>query len=118
MISLTLIFFRNLKTGRQILKLSKVNKHGLVNASSFRTSARWDNEVGREGEPPIPVTCCGSGCQNCVWVEYAQKLLDYYKGKYSDGESGLRKALTEIEKLEDENLKTFIKMEINFRLKN
>ena len=117
MVSLTSIYL-NLKTGRQILKFSKVVKHSLVNTSSFRTTARWNNHDGSEGEPPIPVTCCGSGCQNCVWVEYAERLLDYYKGKYSNGEAGLRKALTEIEKLEDENLKTFIKMEINFRLKN
>lgn len=70
-----------------------------------------------ESEPPVPVTCCGSGCQNCVWVEYAQDLLRYYAKKYSDGETGLKKALKEIEKIDDENLKAFIRMEIGFRLR-
>lgn len=95
----------------------------LINATattkrSLKLTNRNLNDDSVNQEPPIPVTCCGSGCQNCVWIEYAQKLLDYYKRKYSDGETGLKKALEEIEKIEDENLKTFIRMEIGFKLKN
>lgn len=69
-------------------------------------------------EPSTPVTCCGSGCQNCVWIEYAERLLDFYKHKYADSEAGLKRALAEIDKIEDENLKTFVRMELGIRLKN
>lgn len=69
-------------------------------------------------EPPVPVTCCGSGCQNCVWIEYAENLLNYYNKKYSNSDAGLKKVLSQIEKLEDENLKTFLKLEISFKFKS
>jgi hypothetical protein len=28
-------------------------------------------------EPPDPETCCGRGCDNCVWVHYAVALADW-----------------------------------------
>lgn len=99
----------------QVMKSLRTNKIGLRKLIRFKTTTEKSND-----EPPIPlpVTCCGSGCQNCVWIEYAENIQIFYKNKYSDSKAGLLKALEEIEKLEDENIKSFLKMEINSKLKN
>jgi len=65
-------------------------------------------------KPPESL-CCGSGCENCVWIQHAEELIKYY------GNSGhaKEKILELIEKeVEDECLKGFLNFEIGLRLKN
>ena len=83
---------------------------------TFATSASIRN---KDEIPTIPegVACCGSGCQNCVWLVYAEKILDYYGNNYTSSNEGIAKALSEIEKLNDENLKTFLRMELRMKMK-
>lgn len=58
-----------------------------------------------------PTTCCMSGCANCVWVEYADKVTQYFR-------DGGEKAIKEInEKIEDANIKAFILHELRMRNK-
>lgn len=58
--------------------------------------------------PPSPLElCCMSGCQNCVMIQHAEELMKMY-----DDDSAARAALEDIP---DENLKTFLKMEMNLK---
>lgn len=58
--------------------------------------------------PPPPLElCCMSGCQNCVLLQHAEELLKFY-----EDDSAARAAIDEIP---DENLKAFLKIELNLK---
>ena len=61
--------------------------------------------------PPVPPPaglCCMSGCQKCVWLDYADELMEYYQ-------DGGKKADDALNDVPDENLKAFLKMELRMK---
>ncbi|KAJ8664349.1 hypothetical protein QAD02_006011 [Eretmocerus hayati] len=56
-----------------------------------------------------PTTCCMSGCANCVWIEYAEKLSQVLK----DSPGDVQKLI--MEKVQDPNMRAFLSMELRTR---
>jgi hypothetical protein len=52
-----------------------------------------------------------SGCPNCVWIEYAERLTKVY----SDPKLSREKIHNDIDALEDPNIKAFILMDLKSR---
>lgn len=64
----------------------------------------------RAPQPPHPDSCCGSGCENCVYLLYLRELSDFFR------KSGVKSpGLAALEALEeeplDEAIRTFLRME-------
>ncbi|KYM94688.1 Uncharacterized protein C17orf90 [Cyphomyrmex costatus] len=56
-----------------------------------------------------PTNCCMSGCTNCVWIEYAERLSNMIEKSNTD----LQKAI--FDKVQDPNMKAFLQMELRCR---
>ena len=56
-----------------------------------------------------PTTCCMSGCSNCVWIEYAEKLSKVMKNSQGD----VQKII--MDKVQDPNMRAFLSMELRIR---
>jgi len=74
----------------------------------IKPSPNFVNIVPGKGPPPEPpVDCCMSGCANCVWIQYAEELKQYFSA--NKGNTILLEALEEID---NPGLKMFLKMEM------
>lgn len=58
-----------------------------------------------------PTSCCGSGCPNCVWVLYAEKLAKHYCDGGVEAEKAIEREVT------DPSLKAYILMEVRMNSK-
>ncbi|KAM0730654.1 Oxidoreductase-like domain-containing protein 1 [Formica fusca] len=56
-----------------------------------------------------PTNCCMSGCANCVWIQYAERLSSAIEAVNVD----LQKAI--LEKVQDPNMRAFLMMELRCR---
>ncbi|CAD5226342.1 unnamed protein product [Bursaphelenchus xylophilus] len=74
-------------------------------------------------EPPDPLSCCGSGCQNCIWIEYAEKVGQFFK-EHPEGnkltaaqkEEKIQRLLRE--NVTDTNLRAYLSIEVKTNMKN
>jgi len=76
-----------------------------------RTGDQADTSAATNGPPAVPSTCCMSGCANCVWLDYAEEMVNFYeqRGEQMDFPSLLR----DVEKnIDDPMIKAFITMEL------
>ncbi|KAL2715522.1 hypothetical protein V1478_015220 [Vespula squamosa] len=56
-----------------------------------------------------PTNCCMSGCTNCVWIQYAEKLSNSLKVSNLDVQKEI------MEKIQDPNMRAFLSMELRCR---
>jgi hypothetical protein len=75
------------------------------NHSSNKTSNDSSNEFGVQLPKP-PENCCQTGCQNCVWIKYAEDLVLYYRDGGIEAQKQIEKLVTH------QSLKMFIKSEL------
>jgi hypothetical protein len=80
---------------------------------NHQESSGNSDEKNKKGDeyPEEPTTCCMSGCANCVWLEYAEKLSRYYR---DGGEEAFKKIQ---EKVTDPNMKAFLLHELRMKQK-
>jgi len=85
---------------------------GCLNQKSSTQDGSPNKETSTQNSPPpLPNTCCMSGCANCVWLDYAEEMVRFYKhrGEQMDFASLLR----EVDKnIDDPMIKAFISMEL------
>ncbi|KHN76234.1 Oxidoreductase-like domain-containing protein 1 [Toxocara canis] len=64
-------------------------------------------------EPPDPLTCCGSGCADCVWIVYGTELMHYYSDK------PIEEALRMIdEQIADVCMREYVKSEVRAKARH
>ncbi|XP_032221097.2 oxidoreductase-like domain-containing protein 1 [Nematostella vectensis] len=72
----------------------------------------------KEQPPPSPPPaglCCMSGCQNCVWLQYVDDILQYYKENKAKGKENTVKVKDILQEIPDESVRTFVKLELGIK---
>jgi hypothetical protein len=72
-------------------------------------------------QAPLPETCCGSGCHNCVWIQYADAV-----SKYLDENREIKRTKKRWNKIKDimdrnipdVNLRAYLEMEMKAKYKD
>lgn len=88
-------------------KSTKVSRDSSVD----KTKSAPEQPQAVAGPPSLPSTCCMSGCANCVWLDFAEETVQYYKEMGEEME--FTALLREVEKnIDDPMIKAFITMEL------
>ena len=69
-----------------------------------------------DAPPPPPTTCCMSGCANCVWLDYAEEVVRFYRRRGEDMDEAA--LMAEVDRgLDDEMVKAFVRTEVRAMVK-
>lgn len=99
------------------VKLTKCQKKSLSNDSKdskdskdLPDSTLKTNDSVKWPEMPDPNLCCRSGCEKCVWIEYALELERLIQNVDSNFIDDLLK-----KNVDDESVRSFIKMQLKLK---
>ncbi|XP_055325317.1 oxidoreductase-like domain-containing protein 1 [Sitodiplosis mosellana] len=74
--------------------------------SDGKTTTGQSTNAADEKIPPPPTNCCMSGCANCVWIQYAEKVSSKLQG----GSDAVREII--MNEVQDTNMRSFLEMEL------
>ena len=98
-----------------------IEETGVTNSNDCKSEIESKNEHIKSLRPMFvpeksdeesleePTNCCMSGCANCVWIQYAEKLSETFDGSTPD----IQKQI--LEKVTDPNMRAFLSMELRIR---
>ena len=98
--------------------LSKIIENGVEKCDNCKVQVNKSDKNLKDSRPMFtpeddfveePTTCCMSGCANCVWIQYAEKLSQTMNGSSTD----VQKAI--MDKVTDPNMRAFLSMELRVR---
>ncbi|XP_076235513.1 uncharacterized protein LOC143179944 [Calliopsis andreniformis] len=97
---------------QQVYSTSRRCIHDTWRVLSSEKNDTVKNEI--EDSPSVedltePTNCCMSGCANCVWIQYAEKL----SAALEKSDVDMQKVI--LEKVQDPNMRAFLSMELRFR---
>ncbi|CAK9817066.1 Oxidoreductase-like domain-containing protein 1 [Anthophora quadrimaculata] len=104
---------RRLKCNCQrVYSTSKKHIHGtstMLSSEENDATKNEPNDLSSIDDISEPTNCCMSGCANCVWIQYAEKL----SATLENSDVDMQKLI--MDKIQDPNMKAFLSMELRFR---
>ncbi|GAA57610.1 hypothetical protein CSKR_203915 [Clonorchis sinensis] len=88
------------------------------------SSSSNSRSTRRPPTPPEEVYCCGTGCANCVWLDYADRYFAYFLECGTDMRNATKKAELDtvvtnirehISKISDVSMRSYLMMELETR---
>ncbi|KAI6230452.1 hypothetical protein M3Y99_01064400 [Aphelenchoides fujianensis] len=82
---------------------------------------RPEDEFACFPEAPHPQLCCGSGCHNCIWIQYADAVEDHLHEHHAEEAGTPEERWAKIErilalKVPDPNLRMYLEMEMKSKV--
>ncbi|KAI6181493.1 Oxidoreductase-like domain-containing protein 1 isoform X1 [Aphelenchoides besseyi] len=105
-------------------RFSTSNSSANNRAASLSTAdSKLSSKYSCFPDSPDPNLCCQSGCSNCVWINYANEVSQHLHEHHAEEAKTPEERWKKIDKLLDEKvhdpmLKTYLEMEIKYKIFN
>ncbi|KAK1124299.1 hypothetical protein K0M31_006671 [Melipona bicolor] len=105
------LIIKNQRRYQQIYFISKERIYGTssILSSEEKPTEKKQSDISSIDDISAPTNCCMSGCANCVWIQYAEKL----SATLEKSDVDMQKLI--MDKVQDPNMKAFLSMELRFR---